>query len=271
MKTQFKYKSLENNTINDFGEQWMRFTENEGYYGSVEVLQDILFPLMKVDEIEGKKIAEIGSGTGRIVRMLYQACASEITAIEPSDAINVLKENTKDLDKVRYIHASGTAIPKANFDMIFVIGVIHHIPQPDEVLRAAYKALRPGGKIIIWIYGKEGNELYLMFYHPLKIITKRTPDWLLSFFCSIVVVPLSIYAWLCRFFNLPMRKYMRGHIAKLSWHVKKLTIFDQLNPTWAKYYNKEEAEALVKRAGFSNIQLHHRHGYSWTIVGERPY
>jgi hypothetical protein len=46
-------------------------------------------------------------------------------------------------------------------------------------------------------------------------------------------------------------------------------VFDQLNPAYAKYYTKEEAIDLLRSAGFSNIEIHHRHGYSWTIVGER--
>ncbi len=49
-----------------------------------------------------------------------------------------------------------------------------------------------------------------------------------------------------------------------------LTVFDQLNPTYAKYYTRDEAEALAAGAGFTDIQLYHRHGYSWTVVARRP-
>ena len=75
---------------------------------------------------------------------------------------------------------------------------------------------------------------------------------------------------LCRWLPLPMRAYMRGHIAKLSWQARYLTIFDQLNPAEARYYSRPQAEELLAQAGFSDIRTEHRHGYSWTVIGTRP-
>jgi hypothetical protein len=59
-------------TIADFGDQWQRYTDNEGYYGDVDILEGTFGPLLKLEEIEGKRVAEIGSGTGRIVKMLLR-------------------------------------------------------------------------------------------------------------------------------------------------------------------------------------------------------
>ena len=36
-----------NQTIKDFGEQWLRYRDNEGYYGSLELFSDILSPFLK--------------------------------------------------------------------------------------------------------------------------------------------------------------------------------------------------------------------------------
>jgi hypothetical protein len=43
----------------------------------------------------------------------------------------------------------------------------HHIPEPLATLRVAYNGLRPGGKCSVWLYGREGNELYLAIAAPL--------------------------------------------------------------------------------------------------------
>ena len=45
-------------------------------------------------------------------------------------------------------------------------------------------------------------------------------------------------------------------------------IFDQLNPAYAKYYKKNEIEKELLDAGFNKLQFHHRHGYSWIVVGK---
>jgi SAM-dependent methyltransferase len=85
---------LKNRTIGDFGEQWTAFRDNPDYYGSTEMLADIFGPLLSLDEIRGKAVADIGSGTGRIVDMLLTAGARRVVAVEPSAAMRVLKENT---------------------------------------------------------------------------------------------------------------------------------------------------------------------------------
>jgi len=70
-------------TIRDFGEQWSHYGGNDGFYGSVELLQDMLGPLVALDELEGARVADIGSGTGRIVRMLVGAAPSTSSRSSP--------------------------------------------------------------------------------------------------------------------------------------------------------------------------------------------
>ena len=76
-------------TIADFGEQWLSFRDNPGYYGSAKLLADIFGSLLTVDELVGARIADIGSGTGRIVNMLLDARAKHVYAVEPSAAMAV--------------------------------------------------------------------------------------------------------------------------------------------------------------------------------------
>ena len=80
-------------TVEDFGDQWTTYRDNSGYYGSIELFEDIVGP--NCPDLSGKRIADIGAGTGRITNMLIDVGAKEVVAIEPSKAIDVLKENTK--------------------------------------------------------------------------------------------------------------------------------------------------------------------------------
>jgi hypothetical protein len=137
------------------------------------------------------------------------------------------------------------------------------------VVAAAFRALRPGGKMLIWVYGREGNEAYLLWAQPLRLITRRLPDAMLGVFCQFLNLLLGFYLLLCRWLPLPMRRYMLGHIAKLSRKDRYLTIFDQLNPAEARYYRETEARALLARAGFTDIRNFRRHGYSWTVIGTK--
>lgn len=261
-------EDLTKKTIADFGDQWTSYRENTGYYASVELLEDLCSPFLKPSDFYDKKVADVGSGTGRIVNMLLMAGARHVIAIEPSRAFEVLLHNTLYPEKVFCIHAPGEDLPRdAQLDFAVSFGVLHHIPDPAPVVKAMYNSLKPGGQILVWLYGREGNRSYLFFVQPLRFLTQRLPHKLLDFFCLLLLFPLNAYIALCDYLPLPMKKYMNGHLKKLSNEQKKLTIYDQLNPAYAKYYSQSEARALLENAGFDQVTLHHRHGYSWTVTG----
>lgn len=263
---------IQDKTINDFGTQWNIFDDiDTGYYGEEELFDDILKPFISREDMCGKRVAEIGSGSGRIVAMLAGAGASQVVAVEPSSALDVCVRNTEKIkDRVVYLKKRGDQIPSdLQLDYIVSIGVIHHIPTPLPTMKACLNALKPGGRMIIWIYGKEGNELYLLFAQTMRHITKRLPAPLLEAVTWVLLPFLWLYVALCSFLPLPMAKYMRRVLGKLDSRQLRANIYDQLNPAYAKYYTKEEALDLMTQSGYEDIQIVHRHGYSWTVAGTK--
>ncbi len=234
-----------NETIRDFGRQWSVFRDNEGFYGSMELFSDILYPFLNADEIRDCRVAEIGSGTGRIVNMVLEAGAKYVVALEPSDAFEVLCQNIKQPEKVNCVKMRGDQLPAdGNLDYIFSIGVLHHIPDPKPVIEAAFRALRPGGRFLVWLYGKEGNASYLTVVILLRVLTKRLPHFALSALARIACWPLLFYMKLCHRLSLPLQEYMVAVFEKMSPEKQRLIIYDQLNPAYPKYYTKSEVEKL---------------------------
>jgi SAM-dependent methyltransferase len=263
---------LKAKTIQDFGEQWTAFRESPAYYGSVDLLADLFGPLLSLDDVKASRVADIGSGAGRIVSMLLEAGAHHVYAVEPSAAMTVLRENTARYQRrVTYVDGPGESLPSnLNLDLVVAIGVLHHIPEPQPVVQAAYQALRPGGRCLVWLYGREGNEKYLLIVELLRKLTVRVPHKSLTALSSVLGVALDAYIAMCRFLPLPMRSYMREVLARFPKSARRLTIYDQLNPAYAKYYSSDEAKALLADNGFADVRLYHRHGYSWTVAGRRP-
>jgi hypothetical protein len=73
-----------------------------------------------------------------------------------------------------------------------------------------------------------------------------------------------------RFVPLPLRGYINHVIGHFTPDRRVQVIYDQLKPAYAKYYTHDEARALLTSAGFTDVRIHNRHGYSWTVCGTKP-
>ena len=95
------------------------------------------------------------------------------------------------------------------------------------------------------------------------------PDIFLRQFCKFLNLLCSFYILLCYILPLPLKDYLFNVFKKCSWEKRNYIIFDQLNPSYAKYYKKNELENLMFKAGFSGAKIYRRHNYSWTIICEK--
>jgi len=197
---------------------------------------------------------------------------TKVVAVEPSRAFHVLRRNTAaDSSRVEYINAPGDTFRASEpLDFAFSYGVLHHIPDPRPVVANMKDALKPGGRITIWVYGREGNEVYVGAQRVLGLITSRLPHGLLAALVWLLYFPAAVYTALCRILPLPMRRYFVEVYGKLTPGKQRLNLYDQLNPAHAKYYWEQEVRALLQDAGFVDVRLFHRHGYSWTAVAIKP-
>lgn len=262
-------------TIDDFDEQWTYYSDNEGWYGSIELFRDMTSPLFDVKNLQGKSVVDVGSGTGRIVGMLLDAGSRHVYAVEPAvRAFGKLEDNVGKMvrgEDVTCINRRGEdwSIDEP-VDYVFSIGVIQFIPEPAPTVKNCFEALKPGGEIFLWLYSYEGNELYLKFIGPLRRVTTRLPHAALVALIELLYRSLCVYRLLGRVFPLPLGSYIDTVWWPMTPRKRRLVIYDQLNPTYSKYHKRHEAVELLETAGFVDIRTHHRHGYSWCVIGRKP-
>lgn len=249
----------------DFGNQFSVDNDITEFWGSVSLLKEIISPF-NLDLIENKKIMEVGVGSGRIINNLAKFNPKQIVGIEPSIAINIAKKNI-DFPKLELLNIEAQNMKFNNeFDFVFSLGVIHHIPEYKEALKKIHVSLKDDGKFIIWVYGKEGNELYLLIFNNLRKITIILPDLILRIFSQFLTITTYFYGFLCKFISLPLKDYFINVFNKFSFKHRSYVIFDQLNPSYSKYFTKQELIKNLEEAGFKIEILNHRLKYSYTAI-----
>jgi len=259
-------------TIEDFGDQWqIHGNLGKGHWTSTSMFNDHFKDnTPPFQSLKGKIVAEVGAGSGRILRMLSKYNPKKLYGIEPSSGFAILESNTQDLKNIYLQRSTGEEfrLPE-QADYIFSLGVIHHIEDPTPVVANIHKQLKLGGMFILWVYGYENQKLYVIFQILFRPIIRLLPDAFLNVFSKILTYFIDSYALLSKFVfrnRLPMSSYLFANYMLCSREQKKYIIFDQLNPSFSKYYKRHEVEDLLRNSGFSRIELYHRHKYSWTAI-----
>ena len=127
-------------SIKDFGKQFKYHSNVDDYWGSIEMLEDIVKPF-NLDHIKNKIICEVGTGSGRILKNLVKKNPLKVYGIEPSEAIEIAKKNNINSgNKIIFKNIPGQMINfDKEIDYVFSLGVIHHIPEADIVCDKIYK------------------------------------------------------------------------------------------------------------------------------------
>lgn len=152
------------------------------------------------------------------------------------------------------------------FELAFSVGVIHHLEFPQKALKGMFEAVKPGGRVAIWVYGYENNEWIVHFFNPFrKLLFSRLP---ISIVHHISLYP-SIFLYLILrtgIFRLEYLKLLR----KFKFAHLRSIVFDQMLPTIANYWARDQVEKLLVETGLVDVQLQHVNEMSWAAIGTKP-
>ncbi|OGY93545.1 MAG: hypothetical protein A2406_02845 [Candidatus Komeilibacteria bacterium RIFOXYC1_FULL_37_11] len=248
-----------------FGYEWDKYNKVDPIYA--EQFKNWVYPLNK-EFFKDQKVLDAGCGMGRNSLWPLQWGASELLAFDfDKRSVKAAQENLKNFHNAKVVYQSIYDVDFSDyFDIVFSIGVIHHLKDPKQALKNLVKSLKPDGTLLVWVYSYEGNEWLVRIIDPIrKNITSKLPLNLvhfLSYFCSI---PLYIFV---KIFKGPS-----GYLKQISnfnfWHIHSI-VFDQLIPEVANYWKKSEVNDLFSELDLKDLDVHQPPNKSgWVIIGRK--
>jgi SAM-dependent methyltransferase len=267
-------------TAQAFGWQWQHFTEMHSEFE--EQFLDWIHPLQP-DFFRGKRVLDAGCGIGRHAYFAATYGAREVYALDLSAAVETARDTLASFDNVHVLQGDLLRMPfrpaedGGGFDLVYSIGVLHHLPDPYEGFRNLVRHVRPGGTIAVWVYGYENNGFVRNVVEPIRRVSTRIPPpalrglaWPLA--VAFHGVAKGVYRPLAGTSagrRLPLDEYMSS-VAEFSFRQNYGIIFDQLAAPTAAYITGPQFASWFEEARLEDVLISHRHGNSWRGSGRVP-
>ena len=248
-----------------FGFSWDRYAELLPQHE--EQFLKWTFPL-RPDDWHGKAFLDAGCGMGRNSYWPLRYRAARGCAIDVDErTLARARQTLSEFGNVEVRRTSIYEIPERDaFDIVYSIGVVHHLEHPDIALANMVAAAKPGGIVLVWLYGRENNGWIIWFFNPMRrLLFSKMPLG----FVHALSIPLTALLWAYLRSGISRSPYMRL-LRGLTFRHLRAIVFDHMIPRIALYYDRASAIDLLARAGLSDIQAHWTNEMSWTVIGRKP-
>jgi SAM-dependent methyltransferase len=267
-------------TATAFAESWNRLPEGSAY-SRAQFLE--WFDPLDLELIHGKEVLELGFGNGSLLYHMASFAPAGLSGIELGDTIETTRRNLGGLGfdgRLDLRRGDLTGADLGEFDLVYCIGVLHHLKDPSAGFAAVLRHTRAGGRFHCWVYAREGNAVVRYLVDPLRRVSSRLPWWLTKYgIARPLVLPYYLYAKLLRALSRRgarplLRALLPLHDYSLWISERKLSFFhhvafDQLVTPSTVYLEKSQVEAWLGDPAVEpgSTYIHFRNGNSWKFGG----
>jgi SAM-dependent methyltransferase len=267
--------SQDQKTANAFATSWNNLPVESVY--TFEQFTDWMNPIQETD-VKERNVLELGCGNGSLLVHLQKWSPGSITGVDLGGSVQSAESNLQKLNYPNYniIQEDLTAFRgPLKYDIVYSIGVLHHLTNPKSGFESVVLNTRPGGKFHCWVYAHEGNAIVIHFVDPIRRIACHLPWFINKYLISAPLAYLFfIYANLITKMMLkeaPLYKYCQW-ICTQKFKFFRHVVFDQLVTPTTHYIKKQTIETWLKgnlEINQQTVYIISRNGNSWKFGGER--
>jgi SAM-dependent methyltransferase len=237
------------------------------------------FEPLTQEDVAGKTVLELGCGGGNLMTHLLSWKPQHLTGVDLGESIEAARKNCHSFPSHQWSVVQHDLVSyRGVFDVVYCIGVLHHLKDPEAGVRSLIENVQPGGRFHGWVYAHEGNAIIRWFVDPLRRIASRLPWWLIKYgLATPLVAPFYVYAKCLALLSfpaalsfLPMYQYA-SWIAARPFSFFRHVAFDQLVTPQTAYMTKTRVEEWLRNplVEEGSTYLIFRNGNSWKFGGKR--
>jgi SAM-dependent methyltransferase len=212
-------------------------------------------------DLDGKLVLDAGCGMGRYLRVAAAGPARQIVGMDLSRAVVAARELTAELPGVSLVRADllKPPFPTESFDHIYSLGVLDHTPDPRRAFLELARLLKPGGRLVVWVYEKE-RPLVEAMMNVQRAVSTRLSVSVLEFLCRILA-PLGslkrrLFAsrrWALKRMGVALHLLTIGVSMHPDPEVRVCDTLDWYAPRYLSRHTFDEVAGWFRQAGLSGV------------------
>ena len=260
-------KNIDKKTVEDFGEEWNKYNQSSIHDEELKKLWNQYFDIFSFEELSNDSEGfDMGCGSGRWAKFVANK-VHLLNCIDPSEkALNVAKRNLSNFSNIRYFNASvnDNILKENSQDFGYCLGVLHHIPDTLEGIKACAKLLKKNAPFLLYLYYNfENRSFFFKLIWRLsdfirKIISSLSPKtkiFITSIIAYLIYYPLARFVFISEKLgidvsNLPLSDYRNKPI-----YFMKTDALDRFGTRLEKRFSKDKIKRMLQEAGFRDIRF----------------
>ena len=273
-----KIKNKESQVINDFGDEWGQYNQNELKDSELKDLFNNYFKIFPFELINKNSIGfDMGCGSGRWAQLMAPKVKT-LNCIEPSKkALEVAKKNLKKQKNCQYFNESvfSNSIKDNSQDFGYCLGVLHHTSDTQEGLNSCVKKLKKDAPFLLYLYYRFDNkplwyQIIWKISNFFRIFISKMPFKIKLYITKLIALtiywPLAKTSSLIeklsfRVENIPLSSY-----SNTSFYTMRTDALDRFGTRLENRFTQSEIFEMMKNSGLTDIKFSKKIPY-WVAVG----
>lgn len=263
-----------------FGDEWSRFDQTALSPQELDKAFAEYFSAFPWDELpEHATGIDIGCGSGRWAERVASR-VGHLHCLDASDeALDVARRRLAGFGNVSFHHAGASEIPLANnsLDFAYSLGVLHHVPDTEEALRASAMKLKVNAPFLVYLYYNMDNRpkwfrfLWRLSDSIRKGISRLPPiskSLTTDLIALVVYWPLSRFSRLLEVAGINPEAIPLAYYRKHSLYTLRTDARDRFGTPVEHRFSLVEIIAMMEKSGLDRIEHRMAPPY-WCVVGRR--